>query len=291
MKSSKISIISRMGGKYQLIDNIVPLITQCAVDYSITTYAELCGGGARVLLNLPNNLFEHRIYNEIDIGICNIFQVLQNKLYTAEMMSVLEKYRYSREVFEMARNELKIDKVQKHLNLIERATYTYIAVTQSRASNMVTYSPSGEYDMGYYDKLSKLKEYHYLLEGIEIQNQDCMILLEKYKNNKDMLIYLDPPYNPLAMKNPKTYAEHSWTVEQHKILVDRLLETKAKVILSGYDNDKCDTYKPLEDAGWLKVKLKEAHIASSVSDRKESEYIWINFEVSPYILQKISTSK
>lgn len=274
-----------MGGKYQLIDNIVPLITQCAVDYSITTYAELCGGGARVLLNLPNNLFEHRIYNEIDIGICNIFQVLQNKLYTAEMMSVLEKYRYSREVFEMARNELKIDKVQKHLNLIERATYTYIAVTQSRASNMVTYSPSGEYDMGYYDKLSKLKEYHYLLEGIEIQNQDCMILLEKYKNNKDMLIYLDPPYNPLAMKNPKTYAEHSWTVEQHKILVDRLLETKAKVILSGYDNP---IYGALEDAGWLKIKLKDVHIASSVSDRKESEYIWINFEVSPYILQKIS---
>ena len=274
-----------MGGKYQLIDNIVPLITQCAVDYSITTYAELCGGGARVLLNLPNNLFEHRIYNEIDIGICNIFQVLQNKLYTAEMMSVLEKYRYSREVFEMARNELKIDKVQKHLNLIERATYTYIAVTQSRASNMVTYSPSGEYDMGYYDKLSKLKEYHYLLEGIEIQNQDCMILLEKYKNNKDMLIYLDPPYNPLAMKNPKTYSEHSWTVEQHKILVDRLLETKAKVILSGYDNP---IYGALEDAGWLKIKLKDVHIASSVSDRKESEYIWINFEVSPYILQKIS---
>ncbi|MBC8578162.1 DNA adenine methylase [Zhenhengia yiwuensis] len=285
MKSSKISIISRMGGKYQLIDNIVPLITQCAVDYSITTYAELCGGGARVLLNLPNNLFEHRIYNEIDIGICNIFQVLQNKLYTAEMMSVLEKYRYSREVFEMARNELKIDKVQKHLNLIERATYTYIAVTQSRASNMVTYSPSGEYDMGYYDKLSKLKEYHYLLEGIEIQNQNCMILLEKYKNNKDILIYLDPPYNPLAMKNPKTYAEHSWTVEQHKILVDRLLETKAKVILSGYDNP---IYGALEDAGWLKIKLKDVHIASSVSDRKESEYIWINFEVSPYILQKIS---
>lgn len=285
MKVSKISIISRMGGKYQLIDNIVPLITQCAVDYNITTYAELCGGGARVLLNLPNNLFEHRIYNEIDIGICSIFQVLQNKFYTAEMMTMLEKYRYSREVFEMARNELKIDKVQKHLNLIERATYTYIAVTQSRASNMVTYSPSGEYEQGYYDKLSKLKEYHYLLEDVEIQNQDCMILLEKYKNNKDMLIYLDPPYNPLAMKNPKTYAEHSWTVEQHKILVDRLLETKAKVILSGYDNP---IYGALEDAGWLKIKLKDVHIASSVSDRKESEYIWINFEVSPYILQKIS---
>lgn len=291
MKVSKISIISRMGGKYQLIDNIVPLITQCAEDYDITTYAELCGGGARVLLNLPNNLFEHRIYNEIDIGISSIFQVLQNKLYTAEMMSMLEKYRYSREVFEMACDELKRDKLKRNLNVVERATYTYIVSTQSRASNMVTYSPSGEYEQGYYDKLSKLKEYHYLLEGIEIQNQDRMILLEKYKYNENMLIYLDPPYNPLTMKNPKTYGEYSWTVERHEILVDRLLETKAKVILSGYDNDKCDTYKPLEDAGWLKVKLKEAHIASSVSDRKESEYIWINFEVSPYILQKISTSK
>lgn len=288
MRCSKISIISRMGGKFQLIDNIVPLITQCALDYSITTYAELCGGGARVLLNLPNNLFEHRIYNEIDIGICNIFQVLQNKLYTAEMMSVLEKYRYSREVFEMARNELKIDKVEKHLNLIERATYTYIASTQSRASNMVTYSPSGEYEQGYYEKISKLNDYSYLLEAVEIQNQDCIVLLEKYKYNENMLIYLDPPYNPLNMKNPKTYGEYSWTVEQHKILVDRLLETKVKVILSGYDNS---IYGALEDAGWLKIKLKDVHIASSVSDRKESEYVWMNFEISPYILQKISTSK
>lgn len=288
MKASKISIISRMGGKYQLIDNIVPLIIQCAEDYDITTYAELCGGGARVLLNLPNNLFEHRIYNEIDIGICNIFQVLQNKLYTAEMMSVLEKYRYSREVFEMARNELKIDKVQKHFNLIERATYTYIAVTQSRASNMVTYSPSGEYEQGYYEKISRLKDYSYLLEDVEIQNQDCMVLLEKYKNNENILIYLDPPYVPYTMNHPKTYGDNSWNTEHHQKLVGKLLETHCKVILSGYDNP---IYGALEDAGWLKIKLKDVHIASSVSDRKESEYVWMNFEISPYILQKISTSK
>lgn len=288
MKSSKISIISRMGGKYQLVDNIVPLITQCAVDYDITTYAELCGGGARVLLNLPNNLFEHRIYNEIDIGICSIFQVLQNKLYTAEMMSMLEKYRYSREVFKMACDELKRDRSESNLNVVERATYTYIASTQSRASNMVTYSPSGEYEQGYYEKISKLKDYSYLLEDVEIQNQDCMVLLEKYKNNENILIYLDPPYVPYTMNHPKTYGDNSWNTEHHQKLVDKLLETHCKVILSGYDNP---IYGALEDAGWLKIKLKEAHIASSVSDRKESEYIWINFEVSSYILQKISTSK
>lgn len=291
MKASKISIISRMGGKYNLIDHIVPIVEDCAFRYKVTVYGEFCGGGARVLLNIPLHTFEHRIYNEINIGFCSLFKVLQNKLYTAEMMTMLEKYRYSEEVFRIATKELELYKAKKHLSLIELATYTYIAAFQSRASNMQSYSPSGEYDMGYYEKISKLKDYYYLLEDIEIQNQDCMILLEKYKNNENMLIYLDPPYNPLTMKNPKTYGEYSWTMEQHEILVDRLLETKAKVILSGYDHDKCDTYKPLEDAGWLKIKLKDVHIASSVSDRKESEYIWMNFEVSAYILQKISTSK
>ena len=285
MKASKISIISRMGGKYQLIDNIVPIIVQCAVDYNITTYAELCGGGARMLLNIPMNTFEHRIYNEIDKGFYSLFKVLQNKADTAELMTMLEKYRYSREVFEMACNELKTNNINNHLDTIQLATYTYIAVTQSRASTMHSYSPSNEYDMGYYDKVLRLKDCYYLLEDVEMQNQDCMILLEKYKNNKDMLIYLDPPYNPLAMKNPKTYAEHSWTVEQHQVLVQVLLGVKCKIVLSGYDNQ---TYKSLEDAGWKKICLKSVHVSSAVNGRKEREYIWCNFEVSPYILQKVS---
>lgn len=274
-----------MGGKYQLIDNIVPIIVQCAVDYNITTYAELCGGGARMLLNIPMNTFEHRIYNDIDKGFYSVFKVLQNKAETVELMTMLEKYRYSREFFEMACKELELEKREQHLTSVELATYTYIASTQSRASNMVTYSPSGEYEQGYYEKISKLKDYYYLLEDVEIHNQDCMILLEKYKNNKDMLIYLDPPYVPYTMNHSKTYGDNSWNIEHHQKLVDKLLETNCKVILSGYDNQ---IYRVLEDAGWLKICLKNVHIASGVKGEKKEEYVWCNFSISPYILQKVS---
>lgn len=277
-----------MGGKYALIDHIVPVVIECATKYNITTYTELCGGGGKILTNLPLNIFEHRIYNEINVGFCSLFKVLQNKLYTAELITLLEKYRYSEEVFTMAIRGLELHKDINHLSEIEVATYTYIATFQSRASNMTTYSPSKEYDMGYYHKISRLKEYYFILQDVDIQNQDCMVLLEEYKERQDILTYIDPPYIPTTMNAPKTYGEHSWSIEQHRVLVDKLLQTKGKVILSGYEDKVFNTYKPLEDAGWSKILLRNVHIASSIGNSRQDEYIWVNFEVSPYVLQKVS---
>ena len=45
MNSPKISIFSRMGGKYQLINHIVPIIEDCRNRYNLISYGELCGGG------------------------------------------------------------------------------------------------------------------------------------------------------------------------------------------------------------------------------------------------------
>lgn len=286
MKSPKLTLISRMGGKYQLIDSIVPIIMQCAVDYNLTEYSELCGGGARMLLNIPLNVFEHRIYNEINKGICSLFKVLQNKADTAEAMTLLEKYRYSREVFEMACKELELDKVNHHLTTVELAVVAYIASTQSRASNTTSYNPSREFEEKYYEKISRLKDYYYILESIEMKNQDCIVLLEEYKNNQSMLIYIDPPYLPNTLSDVKTYGEDSWDVAKHELLTQQLLKVKAKVILSGYDNE---TYSVLEDTGWAKIFLKNVHVSSGANGKKKKEYVWCNFEVSSYILQKISS--
>lgn len=191
----------------------------------------------------------------------------------------------------MAIRGIELHKVKKHLSLIELATYTYIAVFQSRASNMTTYSPSKEYDMGYFNKISKLKEYHHILEGVTVCNEDCMVLLERYRECKSMLLYLDPPYipNTHASKIP-TYGEDSWSMEQHQVLVEQLLKTKARIILSGYLDTEFDTYKPLEDAGWQRILLKNVHVSSSVGNTRQNEYIWVNFEINSYTLQKITSN-
>lgn len=43
-----------------------------------------------MLLNLPVSLFPHRVYNEIHLGLCNLFACLGMKPEVYEMMAMLE---------------------------------------------------------------------------------------------------------------------------------------------------------------------------------------------------------
>ena len=288
---SKMSVIARMGGKYELIQEIVSIIDDCKDNYCINTYAELCGGGARMLLNLPEGEFGHRIYNEINRGIYNIFKTLTDYRLTCEFLEEVEALGYSRKVFEQAKELINFDEKTYRqtgkyvLNDMDSAVYTYILSTQSRAANMQTYNPSREWG-NQFVRLSKLLRIQEILEGVEMYNEDCLLLLQKFKKESKMLIYLDPPYLPSTMQSPKTYGEDSWTLEKHKELVRQLIDTQAKVILSGYDDGK--TYTVLEQNGWTKLFLKRMKLRSSCQKTLKDEYVWVNFEISSYVKENIT---
>lgn len=45
------------------------------------TYIEMTGSGARFMLNLKKEYFKHIIYNEMDIGLCSLFQCVGSNDY------------------------------------------------------------------------------------------------------------------------------------------------------------------------------------------------------------------
>ncbi len=279
------SVISRLGAKQEILKNIIPLLEQCQYDYGIKTFIDACSGSGKIILNINTNLFDDVIFNELDTGICALFECLKNKKKTSELINTLDTIGYSRGVFDSAIKKLK--KV-KELSTLEAATSTYIAARQSWTANMKRYNKDGEFDKSYIDKVYRLDEFYEQLSDVEISNRDCKELLTKYQNCIFSLIYVDPPYIPSSMACAETYTkELSWTDDDHKKLVDILLKSKAKIVLSGYDNNNY-IYSRLVENGWTKIFLKTVHVSSSGTGRKNGEFVWLNFNVHSSIIDEIS---
>jgi hypothetical protein len=59
--------------------------------------------------------------------------------------------------------------------------------------------------------------------------------------------------------------------EDHKKMVSLILKSKAKIMLSGYDND---IYNKLVENKWNKLELESPN-----TDSDSIEYVWLNYEI------------
>lgn len=291
-----INLIPYIGGKYALISNIVPIIEYGALAHGLTHYYEICGGGAKMLLNLPVTLFEQRSYNDVDLGLCRLFACLGNRNHLYALMERLEELGISEEIFMAARHAVehesrmvKAGRLEAELDLVTAASYTFLLATLSRAADMVKYDGTRISNpvrrAGYARKVSRLDQFYPILCDIEVTHGDCLELLDMLRSREDVFIYADPPYTPEQMVLQDHYGENSWSNADHDRLVDKLLVTKAKVALSGYDNMR---YERLVRAGWYKLFLKNVHVSSAATGRRNDEYLWLNFPIPSSLVEQVS---
>lgn len=290
-----LSVISYVGGKSQLVPNIVPIIEFAAKEYELSDYYELCGGGARMLLNLPLDLFERRVYNDMDRGLCNLFACLGDKRYLYELMTLLEDLGVGEEVFLKSKDareyeaRMLLNGSDFELDRLTSAAYAYIVTQQSRAAQMTKFDMSRITDKGrlqsYFRRVRNLDRYYSIFSGVEITCGDVFEWLYLLGGKNNGFVYLDPPYIPDSMVLTGHYGGNSWLVADHDRLVDNLLAAgDIKVALSGYDNE---SYSRLEASGWLKLFLKEVHVSSSAIGRKNTEYLWVNFSLPNSLKEQV----
>lgn len=105
------------------------------------------------------------------------------------------------------------------------------------------------------------------LRGVQIENRPAIEVIQRF-NFSNVLIYADPPY-VLGTRYGKQY-RHEMTDQDHRDLLDVLLEHKGPVMLSGYDHQ---LYK---DA--LKDWHREEAVAYAQTATKRREVLWMNFE-------------
>jgi site-specific DNA-adenine methylase len=90
MKREVISLFPYVGGKSVLAMNLVEI-----VDYAysrhpyISTFVDACGGGGRLILNLPRR--GRQIYSELDPSLSNLFWAVADMGRVIELIRRLEK--------------------------------------------------------------------------------------------------------------------------------------------------------------------------------------------------------
>lgn len=291
------SVIPYIGGKFNLIGSIIPIIEYAATTYRLNTYYEMCGGGARMLLNMPVSLFPNRVYNEVHLGLCNLFSCLGSKPEVYELMDLLEDLGVGEDVFLRARHGLDYETrmiTQGHsfrLDSVHSASFAFILCMQARAGDMTsTFDSSRLSDSrrlrSYFKRVSELDLFYPTMADVDILNGDVFELLDWAGDDEYAFGYLDPPYTPDNMLIDRHYGDRSWTMADHERLVNKLLGVQMKVALSGYNSR---VYDRLVEAGWVRLYLRRQHISSSGSvGRYNDEYLFLNFSIPASLEDQVS---
>ena len=80
-------------------------------------------------------------------------------------------------------------------------------------------------------------------------------------------MYLDPPHL-WGTRNGKQY-KHEMPDEEHEKLLEELLQSQAKIMISGYDSELYNKY--LKD--WNRVEMKNC----AEQGKPRMEVIWMNY--------------
>jgi DNA adenine methylase len=251
------SPVAWLGGKARLAPKIIGYFPPHK------TYVEVFGGGAAVLLAKQPSPIE--VFNDIDRGLVNLFQVLRDSRSFKKLRSSLAATLYARAEFELS--------MQKSDDPIEAARRFMVRQRQSFSGKGTGWSYSIEKSAvgvkSWRKGVECLPAVHRRFRDVQIECDDWRTVISRY-DGPETLYFLDPPYHP-ATRVGGGY-RHELTKQDHKELIARLRKIRGMVVLCGYNHE---TYKPLERAGWKRV---DYHVRTHVSDYRAQrvESVWLS---------------
>lgn len=226
-------------------------------------YLEPFAGGAGILMNKVRS--EKETISDIDENTYNVLYSL--KEYGSKVKSRLNNMYgvYSERNFKIALEEIN------SISRVNKAAAYIAANRMSRTGQFKDFATSNRLRGGQMGDKNAWENFIYReieltisrLQGVEILNECAFDLIEK-RNNKNTLMYLDPPYLHETRVTKKAY-NHEFTTEDHIRLLKIITNPafRGKVFLSGYDSPlyrsylgdwKLHTFDRPSDAGQTKVK-------------------------------------
>jgi DNA adenine methylase len=258
-----VTVFQFPGGKFYLIKKLLPLIPPHEV------YVEVFGGAAALLFNKPPSKVE--VYNDINSELVNFFHVLRDDVRWKILQEKLLLTPFSREEFELACRE------ESGLDDVERARRFYVRIQQSFGGKGETfnYGLLKNRVSTYFHKLDGFAEFHERIKNMIVANDDFEKIIRRY-DSPVTFFFLDPPYLEHSVKSEFL----NMSEDDHKRLVEVLLQIEGKALLCGYKNK---IYEKLEKAGWFvkRFRLPTSMPRSDQTSGKRcyrSEYVWMNYK-------------
>ncbi len=241
----KVSPVPWFGGKFSMRKKLLPLFP----DHHI--YVEVFGGGAGLLFAKEPAPVE--VYNDLDSGLVNFFRVLRDKDKCAHLYMKLGQTPYSREEYEHFRHTWRQcdDPVERAYRWFMVARMAFSAKFGNNMSMVVGHSTRGMAA-----SVSRWMHGHAAIADVQDRFMRCQVEQDDFRaifpryDTPDTLFYVDPPYVTDTRRGGQY--THELTDDDHRDLVELLLNIEGMALLSGYDHA---LYKPLSRAGWSKRKF------------------------------------
>lgn len=253
------SLLKYPGGKWKIADWILSHLPEHKV------YLEPFFGSGAVFFNKKPSYIE--TINDLDGNIINLFRVCREQ--PEELAKLINLTPFSREEFINC-----YDIYSDDLDDVERARRTLVRYHQSfGTSNSSKNSWRNVQSAGgprcatmWNDLPETIIECCGRIKQAQIENIDAIELIKRY-NSADTLIYCDPPY--LSSLRKKNMYKCELDLSYHNELLCVIKDSKAKIIISGYDNDLYN--KKLSD--WY---CDETDTIAQMG-LKRREKIWMNY--------------
>ena len=262
------SPIRYYGGKGTMFNNIIELFPS---KDQFDTYVEPYGGSFSI--GLKKDPTEVEIYNDLEQNVYSLYKVLSDK----------NLYPIFKEKCDLAvycddfRREYKDKLKEADIDIVDRAFYFfYVNRTSHNGNGGFSLNSSIRRGMSkavsdFLSCIDRLPELHERLSRLIVSNVDGVSLIRKY-NKENSFLYCDPPYEQSTRSGARYKVDMDR--KQHEDFLSAVIESKAKILISGYD---CDLYKDLTNNGFEIISFQVNTVDTKFNPKTKTEYLWLNY--------------
>lgn len=255
------NILKYPGSKWNIANKLVELIPPHH------SYVEPYFGSGAVLFNKAPSDIE--TVNDLDSNVTNLFRCIQQDSERLARLVMITPY--SREEY-----DLLFEPDNTCSSRYQRAAGFLIRCWQGqgfRTNGYVGWKSDVQgreraYALWNWYRLPEwIIEIAERLRKVQIENRPALEVIQRF-NYPNVFMYIDPPYL-LGLRNRKQY-RHEITDTDHEELLQTSLQSRAKIMISGYESEMYNDYLQ----GWH----KEYFTSCAEQGKPRQEVVWMNYE-------------
>lgn len=255
------TVLKYPGSKWNIARQLTGLIPQHH------SYVEPFAGSLAVLLTKSPSEIE--TINDLDSNVTNLFSCIQDD--SEKLARLVMTTPYSRQVYEDCFDSFADESDRYH-----KACRFLTSCWQGHGFRTNGYKVGWKNDVQGRERMYALWNWYRLPEWIveiaerlrcvQIENRPALEVIERFDYD-NVFMYLDPPYL-LGTRAGKQY-KHEMTDAEHEKLLQTILQSRAKIMISGYESEMYNDYL----SGWEKKQFRSC----AEHHGTRTEVVWMNY--------------
>lgn len=258
------SVLKYPGSKWSLANKIIDLIPKHH------SYVEPYFGSGAIFFNKQPSDIE--LINDMDDDVVNLFNCIRED--SERLARIVMCIPFSRKEYDM---QFQTDK--NFIDDFDKAARFLVKCWQGHGFRTNGYKVGWKNDVQGRERMYALWNWYRLpewiveiaerLRTVQVENRPAIEVIKRF-DYENVFMYLDPPY-VLGTRTAKQY-KCEMTDADHEELINTILQSKAKIMLSGYENDIYNESL----SGWKKVSFN----AKAEYGLKRIETVWMNYDTA-----------